>query len=624
MKRINLITIVSPKDERAETAERLLSDEIRKYKIPASIRMKSGISHLTETDGEWLIVICTENTPGDEDILKCISDFKERGLFDHILTLLVSGEPSESFPENLLHEKLSDGTVVEHEPLAADVRSSTIIGMRKLLKVEKLRIFAPIAGCAFDDLMNRKRRRKMRILLASACAALLGATIFLYFAIFRMRTVSAQNVLLNEQYELTENSFKATEQKRNEAEKDVTRFIATEALEVLETGDTETALLLCLERMGEYETEELWDAFNTALSAICKKGYVPVCKYDDYKGRMQEEENVSYEDAFPGDIYIDMPAFCDGYEEGSLIRLQKNSISGKGECGLYYGKLTIDGKDRYVLYAYFPGNPERGYFLRDSFGEYAYAFNTFFLKDDTVLLADDVDLRRFDLFYGDGGKEIPLFEDGNDNGWPGYKSSTSKRFTACDGADLLLFADGRKIYVFSQTPFRYLYCLDDDYIKNPKGSPPGFTVAMCDDGNVYMSFRSRYEFAVYDLLTGQFMNTVDTVGVTPGTHSAFSSDGYLLIATGSGCIIWDPESACAVDTVPYTGSYIDNCSWCGELSEDTGIRGSEAVYTGKIVYRKNSEEIPVPSDRGGQVELAKKLLGNRELTGRQKLLYHLE
>ena len=64
-------------------------------------------------DSRYLIVICSEETKNSLWCMEEIRIFKEahQGYTDHILTLLVSGEPSEDFPVELLWEPNQDGNL---------------------------------------------------------------------------------------------------------------------------------------------------------------------------------------------------------------------------------------------------------------------------------------------------------------------------------------------------------------------------------------------------------------------------------------------------------------------------------------------------------------------------------
>lgn len=77
---------------------------------------------------------------------------------EHILAVLVEGEPVDSFPDILRFEERevtdAEGNVhiekIEVEPLAADVRGKDKKEVLKQIKSELLRLVAPILGCNYD------------------------------------------------------------------------------------------------------------------------------------------------------------------------------------------------------------------------------------------------------------------------------------------------------------------------------------------------------------------------------------------------------------------------------------------------------------------------------------------
>ena len=83
-------------------------------------------------ESEWLIVICSPNTPESYWVQKEIETFISMHGRDHILAVLIEGEPDESFPELLLKDE--NGKPVE--PLAADVRGENSKERNKKFKTE--------------------------------------------------------------------------------------------------------------------------------------------------------------------------------------------------------------------------------------------------------------------------------------------------------------------------------------------------------------------------------------------------------------------------------------------------------------------------------------------------------
>lgn len=132
----------------------------------------------------YLIVLCSTNTKNSQRTKRLIDIFNENSFGIHVLILLISGEPKESFPDILryerkkiwqTYEKKYTETVEEVEPLAGDIRSDRLSSSLKLLKYEKLRLIAPILNKSFDALRQRQRERTVhKIKLAAACVLLVA------------------------------------------------------------------------------------------------------------------------------------------------------------------------------------------------------------------------------------------------------------------------------------------------------------------------------------------------------------------------------------------------------------------------------------------------------------------
>jgi hypothetical protein len=190
----------SPDDKIAEALHRALEE----YVVPRSLVKRGFPKRLSRvfrdrdelptsnslTDGirealarsRVLIVVCSRRTPGSKWIAKEIEIFKSLGRDGQVLSLLIEGEPEESFPPLLREARQSvttkDGAtsevVEEISPLAADIRAASVAESLRLLKNEKLRLLAPILGCSFDDLKQRHRQRMLRRAKIATASLLLG------------------------------------------------------------------------------------------------------------------------------------------------------------------------------------------------------------------------------------------------------------------------------------------------------------------------------------------------------------------------------------------------------------------------------------------------------------------
>lgn len=267
-----------------------LKQALTGYRIPGNVSKRTGIHSLEEVRDDWCIVICTPETPEDPEITREIGTFLEKGKRNQVLTILAEGSPDTSFPESLLYETLPDGTTIRHEPLAANIVGTDGLPDEKKLKVERLRLLAPILGVLFDDLRNRSRMRRNRILAAAGTVLLAGAAIFLGFAISRMRIMMRQNEDLQVQYEEAGQAMQEAEEQRDLAREALAETTALQAEIILAGNDPELALLLCLEYLPEMgHLTRLTDVFDRTLETLCAEGFVPVTTEKSYR-RTREQE----------------------------------------------------------------------------------------------------------------------------------------------------------------------------------------------------------------------------------------------------------------------------------------------------------------------------------------------
>ncbi|MFB0918384.1 MAG: TIR domain-containing protein [Clostridiaceae bacterium] len=171
-------------------------------------------------NSKYLVVICSKRTKESEWCLKEVSTFIEMHGSDRIIPVLIEGEPSESFPPQLLtlkKEKVNeDGTVTlePHEILAAEMRPLEVqapnfegyASLEKndptklkaltskaadLLKTEKYRIMAAILNMSYGDLKQRDKERRTRLLLM--VSSIVAAARFI-FGVFMVNAYNRENI----------------------------------------------------------------------------------------------------------------------------------------------------------------------------------------------------------------------------------------------------------------------------------------------------------------------------------------------------------------------------------------------------------------------------------------------
>ncbi len=211
---------------------------------------------------EFLIVICSPRLKESMWCKKEIETFISLRGREHVLLVLAEGEPSDSFPEELLYREETitsdDGSTiikkVPAEPLAADVRGLSKKEILKKIKSEILRLAAPMFGCGYDDLRQRHREQKMRKVIAMSLA---GSAICLLFGLVSMTMmlrIRRQNVQISEQLEEIEQQSEEIALQAEEIEKQYAEAVrsncisqARESANLLEDGDRIAAIKTALQ-----------------------------------------------------------------------------------------------------------------------------------------------------------------------------------------------------------------------------------------------------------------------------------------------------------------------------------------------------------------------------------------
>lgn len=196
-------------------------------------------------ESEFLIVICSPRLKESIWCKREIENFIEMHGQEKILAVLVEGEPSESFPEELLYREKSvvnangETTVVREpvEPLAADVRGKNKKEVKKLIKTEMLRLLASMLQCNYDDLKQRHRERKMhRMLALAAVVCVVGLTFGTVSTVMALK-IQNQKEQIDKQY--------------REALENNARMGADNSVELLQEGDRIGAITMARELLPD-------------------------------------------------------------------------------------------------------------------------------------------------------------------------------------------------------------------------------------------------------------------------------------------------------------------------------------------------------------------------------------
>ena len=237
---------------------KLIHRRLESIRVPGSVRKTSGKRRIERVfrdqeeltvssslsdeilsaldQSEYLIVICSPRTPESDWVANEISYFIKVHGREHILPVIIEGEPKDSFPKPLLFEERREVDVHGEtyvyeaiaEPFAADYRAPDARARKRRIKQDILRLAAPILGCRYDDLKQRHRDRKNRRIA-------IGATAFAVLAVLFGSYNYYQNQRILENY------------KKQQMTQSM--FLADTSSRLLEEGDRTNAILVALEAL---------------------------------------------------------------------------------------------------------------------------------------------------------------------------------------------------------------------------------------------------------------------------------------------------------------------------------------------------------------------------------------
>ncbi len=209
-----------------------------KAELPITNDLSDNISYALE-NSDYLIVLCSTNTKESAWVPREIEAFLQNHTKRDIFTVLVNGEPRDVIPEILQYEErvvtAEDGSSqtvrIPIEPLSCDYRMS----FRKAKKVELPRLASGLIGCAYDDIMNRHRQYRLKVLagvFSIAFAVVLGFAGYMFYS----RNQIHENYL--------------------ESLKNQSKYLANESENLFEKEQRITALQLALEALPKDDDDD--------------------------------------------------------------------------------------------------------------------------------------------------------------------------------------------------------------------------------------------------------------------------------------------------------------------------------------------------------------------------------
>lgn len=228
-----------------------------KEELPLSANLTDNIYQALD-HSEFLILICSPESMQSVWVQREVEYFVKMHGKEHVLTVLVKGEPEESFPRLLCEDiqNVEDGdgnktsVIVPVEPLAADVRGRHKKESLKKLDLEILRLLAAMLGCSYDSLKQRHKEYAIKRITVILCVALILTLGFSGFILYK-------NTEIEKQYQLV---------RSNQA-----KYLAEYANTLMDRGDRIGALEAIMEIRPEQRKAEApvvpeqWYALNRAL-----------------------------------------------------------------------------------------------------------------------------------------------------------------------------------------------------------------------------------------------------------------------------------------------------------------------------------------------------------------------
>jgi len=216
--------------------------------LPITNNLADPITNALQ-NSEFLLVICSPRLRESLWCRKEIETFIKMHGREHIFSVLIEGEPADSFPEELLYEEsvtvdengVEQITKVPIEPLAADVRGKNKKEIRKKIKEEVLRLAAPMFDCSYDDLKQRHRERAVRRLITIAGSVSVVFAVFGIVSSIMAYRISEQSIQIKEQsIQIQEQADRINEQYKD-ALRTNAKQMAEDAFDLIKRGDIEAA-----------------------------------------------------------------------------------------------------------------------------------------------------------------------------------------------------------------------------------------------------------------------------------------------------------------------------------------------------------------------------------------------
>ncbi len=282
-----------------------------KAELPITNDLSDNISYALE-NSDYLIVLCSTNTKESAWVPREIEAFLQNHTKRDIFTVLVNGEPRDVIPEILQYEErvvtAEDGSSqtvrIPIEPLSCDYR----IPFRKAKKVELPRLAAGLIGCAYDEIMNRHRQYRLKVLAGIFSIALAVALGFAGYMFYSRNQIHENYV---------------------ESLKNQSKYLANESKNLFEKEQRITALQLALEALPKDDDDDR-PIIPEAVRALTDATLA-------YEGNDGVNIRAAWNYEMPNDVY-DFKVSSDG---NTVALLDSGSVIGVWDTNTHERKIYI-------------------------------------------------------------------------------------------------------------------------------------------------------------------------------------------------------------------------------------------------------------------------------------------
>ena len=476
--------------------------------LPLATNLADPITQALE-DSEFLIVICSPRLPQSLWCKKEIETFISMHGREHVLAVLIEGEPEESFPPELLYREreitAEDGTtqIVREpvEPLAADVRGTTKKEILKKMDEELLRLAAAMFECGYDDLKQRHKEQKMKKLLTVSLSA--SAVFLLFGAVsttMAIRIQSQKEQIQEQSAEISAQKDKIEEQYQA-ALYNQSLTMAEKSTNLLKNGDRLEAIRTAYEALGTTEDGTPMPVTAEAQYALAESSYL----YQDGENyepmyMLKHNANISHMQVSPN--------------AERLLTIDQ------------YGNICVWDIEKRKQLAQI-ANTSLGFASDEKY---------FFLNDNQILYESNsgfqiYDLEKQEIVYAyDGQENFLKGKTDKDNRWfavvlNDFHQDTLVIYDTKDFRELYSFVvpEGEKVsdaMTFEAGGRRFAFALEPDSTGDTKGSRI-LTMNM-ETGEVQGEFSAEYSLVKKLLI----LDGVLYAGVNQSTDDAFPDGDY--------------------------------------------------------------------------------------------------